>query len=50
VRFPTASLIKVAVMVEAYHDKSPGVDNQALVTGARLSRMVYDHFNVSVRR
>jgi hypothetical protein len=26
------------------------VDNRALVTGARLSKMVYDHFNVSARR
>jgi hypothetical protein len=40
----------IAICARRVRDKSPGVDNQALVTGARLSRMVYDHFNVSVRR
>jgi len=40
----------IAICARRVRDKSPGVDNQALVTGARLSRMVYDHFNISVRR
>jgi beta-lactamase class A len=40
----------IAICARKVRDKSPGVDNQALVTGARLSRIVYDYFNVPVRR
>jgi beta-lactamase class A len=40
----------IAICARKVRDKSPGVDNRALVTGARLSKMVYDHFNVSARR
>jgi hypothetical protein len=39
----------IAICARRIRDKSPGVDNQALVTGARLSRMVYDHFKASSR-
>ena len=35
----------IAICARRVRDKSPTVDNQALVTGARISRMVYDHFN-----
>jgi beta-lactamase class A len=35
----------IAICARKVRDKNPGVDNQALVTGARLSRMVYDYFN-----
>jgi beta-lactamase class A len=35
----------IAICARKVRDKSPGVDNRALVTGARLSRIVYDHFN-----
>ena len=34
----------VAILARHVKDKSPGVDNKALVTGARISRMVYDAF------
>jgi beta-lactamase class A len=34
----------IAICARKVRDKSPGVDNRALVTGARLSRMVYDSF------
>jgi beta-lactamase class A len=40
----------IAICARKIRDKSPGVDNRALVTGARLSRMVYDYFTVPVRR
>jgi beta-lactamase class A len=40
----------IAICARRVRDKTPGVDNQALVTGARLSRMVYDYFAVPVRR
>jgi len=40
----------IAICARKVKDKSPGVDNQALVTGARLSRMVYDHFNAARSR
>jgi serine-type D-Ala-D-Ala carboxypeptidase (penicillin-binding protein 5/6) len=39
----------IAICARKVRDKSPGVDNQALVTGARLSRMLYDHFNAPRR-
>jgi beta-lactamase class A len=35
----------IAVCARQVRDKSPTVDNQALVTGAKISRMVYDYFN-----
>jgi beta-lactamase class A len=35
----------IAICARRIKDKSPTVDNQALTTGARISRMVYDHFN-----
>jgi beta-lactamase class A len=35
----------IAICARRVRDKNPTVDNQALVTGARLSRMVYDFFN-----
>jgi beta-lactamase class A len=35
----------IAILARGIRDKSPGVDNQALVTGARLSRAVYDHWS-----
>jgi len=34
----------IAILTRRVRDKSPGVDNSALVTGARISRMVYDAF------
>jgi beta-lactamase class A len=34
----------IAICARRARDKNPGVDNQTLVTGARLSRMVYDAF------
>ena len=34
----------LAILVRRGKDKSPGVDSEALVTGARISRMVYDAF------
>jgi beta-lactamase class A len=34
----------IAICARKVRDKSPGVENRALVTGARLSRIVYDHF------
>lgn len=40
----------IAICARRARDKNPGVDNQALVTGARLSRTVYDHFNAPASR
>jgi len=34
----------LAILTRRVRDKSPGVDSEALVTGARISRMVYDGF------
>ena len=34
----------LAILARGVKDKSPGVDNEALVTGARISRIVYDAF------
>lgn len=34
----------IAILTRRVRDKSPGVDNEALVTGARISRIVYDAF------
>jgi beta-lactamase class A len=44
VKSPKARYV-IAICARRVKDKSPTVDNQALVTGARISRMVYDHFN-----
>jgi beta-lactamase class A len=44
VQSPKARYV-IAICARRVRDKSPGVDNAALVTGARLSRMVYDSFN-----
>jgi hypothetical protein len=40
----------IAICARKVRDKNSGVDNQALVTGARLSRMAYDHFNAARTR
>jgi beta-lactamase class A len=37
----------IAICARRIKDKSPTVDNQALVTGARISRLVYDEFNAT---
>jgi beta-lactamase class A len=34
----------IAILARRVRDKSPGVDSDALVTGARISRLVYDAF------
>jgi beta-lactamase class A len=34
----------IAILARRGKDKNPGVDSEALVTGARISRMVYDAF------
>jgi beta-lactamase class A len=34
----------LAILARRVRDKSPGVDSEALVTGARISRMIYDRF------
>jgi beta-lactamase class A len=39
----------IAICARRVRDKNPGVDNRALVTGARLSRMVYDAFTTPRR-
>jgi beta-lactamase class A len=39
----------IAICARGIRDKSPSVDNQALVTGGRLSRMVYDAFTAPRR-
>jgi beta-lactamase class A len=39
----------IAICARKVRDKNPGVDNRALVTGARLSRMVYDAFTTPPR-
>ncbi len=44
VKSPKARYV-IAICARHIKDKSPTVDNQALVTGARMSRMVYDEFN-----
>src|SRR5262249_39415683 len=44
VKGPKARYV-IAICARRIKDKNPTVDNQALVTGARISRMVYDHFN-----
>jgi beta-lactamase class A len=44
VKSPKARYV-IAICARRVRDKSPTVDNQALVTGARMSRMVYEEFN-----
>jgi len=44
VKGPKARYV-IAICARRIRDKSPGVDNEALRTGADLSRMVYDAFN-----
>jgi beta-lactamase class A len=44
VKSPKARYV-IAICARRVRDKSPTVDNQALVTGARMSRIVYDYFN-----
>ncbi|HEY3203266.1 MAG TPA: serine hydrolase [Thermoanaerobaculia bacterium] len=44
VKSPKARYV-IAICARRIHDKSPGVDNEALRAGAELSRMVYDYFN-----
>jgi hypothetical protein len=34
----------IAILTRRVKDKSPGIDSAALVTGARISRLVYDAF------
>ncbi len=47
VKSPKARYV-IAICARQIQDKSPGVDNQALVTGAKMSRIVYDYFNKPV--
>jgi beta-lactamase class A len=44
VKSPRARYV-IAICARQVRDKSPTVDNQALVAGAKMSRMVYDSFN-----
>lgn len=44
VKSPKARYV-IAICARHVKDKSPTVNNQALVTGARMSRMVYEEFN-----
>jgi len=44
VKGPRARYV-IAICARRIRDKSPGVDNEALVTGAALSRVVYDAYN-----
>ena len=44
VKSPRARYV-IAICARQVRDKSTTVDNQALVTGAKMSRMVYDSFN-----
>lgn len=44
VKSPKARYV-LAICARRIRDKSSSVDNEALRTGAELSRMVYDHFN-----
>ncbi len=46
VKSPKARYV-IAICARQVRDKSPGVDNEALVTGAKMSRMVYDYFNAA---
>ena len=44
VKSPKARYV-IAICARRIKDKTPTVDNQALVTGAAMSRIVYDYFN-----
>ncbi len=44
VKSPKARYV-IAICTRRVRDKSPGVDNEALRTGAELSRIVYDYWN-----
>jgi beta-lactamase class A len=44
VKSPKARYV-IAICARQIKDKSPTVNNQALVTGARMSRIVYEEFN-----
>jgi hypothetical protein len=44
VKGPKARYV-IAICARSVRDKSPGADNTALVTGAKMSRLVYDYFN-----
>jgi beta-lactamase class A len=46
VKSPKARYV-IAICARQVRDKSPTLDNQALVTGAKMSRMVYDYFNAA---
>jgi beta-lactamase class A len=46
VKSPKARYV-IAICARHVQDKSSTVDNQALVSGAKLSRMVYDYFNTA---
>jgi beta-lactamase class A len=48
VKGPKARYV-IAICARRIRDKSPGVDNEALVTGAALSRMVYDAYDGPVK-
>ncbi len=44
VKGPKARYV-IAICARRIADKSPGVDNEALRTGAEISKMIYDHWN-----
>ena len=44
VKSPKARYV-IAICARSVRDKNPGADNAALVTGAKMSRLVYDDFN-----
>jgi beta-lactamase class A len=44
VKGPSARYV-IAILTRRVHDKRPGPDNDALVTGAAISRMIYDAFS-----
>jgi beta-lactamase class A len=48
VKGPRARYV-IAICARRIADKSPGVDNETLVTGAQISKMIYDHFNGGTR-
>ncbi|MGH9367121.1 MAG: serine hydrolase [Thermoanaerobaculia bacterium] len=48
VKSPKARYV-IAICARRIKDKRAGADNEALVTGAALSRMVYDYFNPPAR-
>ena len=49
VKTPKARYV-IAICARRIRDKSSGVDNEALRTGAELSRIVYDHFQATPKR